>query len=204
MPDYSHYLELIVQALQQRPATPPTWVIALVASVIGGLFAVAAQIGRALYDERRRRNLLLKMMHQELKKNFLTVYQAWQPLASDSVVVDPRFVGYFKEALVFFGQELLQRSPEIYILFPEHWIVETLYFSFKRISNGEPNELDNHIRNALFLYAWNLLKNEVFSNSARGAMLRPELDEVIPKAESCLAQILIPPVLMPLRFKSTP
>ena len=56
MPDYSPYLQRIVEALQQRPT--PTWVVALVASIVGGLFAVGAQIAKAMFDEHRRRKLL--------------------------------------------------------------------------------------------------------------------------------------------------
>ena len=49
----------------------------MLASILGGLFAVSAQLLRAVYDERRKRSLMVKMMHQELRKNFLTIYEFW-------------------------------------------------------------------------------------------------------------------------------
>src|SRR5262249_27424006 len=111
MPDYSPLFERMIQALQalqQQPASPPPWVIALVASLVGGLFAVSPQLLRAVYDERRKRALLVKMMHQELRKNFLTIYQFCPP---ESAVIDPLFIEFSRDALSAFGQEVLRKNP---------------------------------------------------------------------------------------------
>jgi hypothetical protein len=192
MPDYGSYFERIIQALQQRPAGPPTWLIALLSSVVGGLFAVSAQLLRAVYDERRKRKLLVTMMHQELRKHFLTVYQFCPP---ESAAIDPRFIEFSNDALSVFGQEVLRKSPEIYLTTPEHWIAEALYFAFRRIGASKPEDLRNNINNVLFLYAFNLMKQEPFCGSARNAMTKEELDEVIPKAEAVLSRIPIAPFM---------
>lgn len=198
MLEYAPYLERIIAALQQRPSSPPTWVVALLGSIVGGLFAVTAQIARAIFDERRKRKLLIRTMHQELKKNFLTIYQTWQPLTIDPVAADPGFVGYFKEAVTFLAQELLRRNPEVYLLAPEHWISETLYFSFKRITTTNPDQLDNLVKDSLFLYAWNVVNDGVFKTAVQATLTSIELDELIPKAEACLQKIPVPPMMFAL------
>lgn len=193
MPDYSPYFERIIQVLQQRPSGPPMWLIALVASFIGGTFAVSAQLLRAVYDERRKRKLMVKMMHQELRKNFLTVYQFCPP---ESATIDPKFIEFSKEALSMFGQEVLRKNPEIYVTMPEHWIAEVLYLAFRRLGMCDPADLRNHINNVLFLYAYNLLKQDPFHSSAEKVMSKTELDEVIPKAQAVLQRIPIAPFML--------
>jgi len=192
MPDYGPYLERIIQALQQRPGGPPQWIIALVATLFGGVCAISAQLLRAKYDERRKRTLLVTMMHQELRKNFVTIYQFCPP---EAAVIDPRFIEFSNEALGFFGLEALHKNPEIYLTRPEHWVADMLYFAFRRIGPCKPEELRDHINNVLFLYAVNLLKHEPFCSSARTALGKAELDEVIPKAQAVFERIPIPPVM---------
>ena len=193
MPDYSPLFERMIQALQQRPAPPPPWVIALASSIVGGLFAMSAQLLRAVYDERRKRALLVKMMHQELRKNSLTIYQFCPP---KSAAIDPLFIEFSRDALSSFGQEVLRKNPEIYLTMPEHWIAEVLYVACRRLGTCEPAELRNHVNNFLFLYAFSLLKQEPFCNLARASMTMAELDEVIPKAEAVLQLIPIAPFML--------
>ena len=195
MPDYSPYLQRIADALQQRPT--PTWLVALVASVVGGLFAVGAQIAKAMFDEHRRRKLLSRMLHHELRKNFLTLYQPWELLSrNEQPITEAWVIELFQLSLDFSGRDVLRKAPEIYLLLPEHLVAEVFYVSFDRISHATPKDLDYHLKTALYLYSWNLLKDEKFKAQVIKAVGPASVDELLPKAQTCLDRIGVLPAIM--------
>jgi hypothetical protein len=194
MPDYGPYLERIAEALQRT--TTPTWVIALLGAVVGGLFAVGAQLVKAIYDEHRRRRLFSVMMHHELKKNFLTLYGIWDPMTKDGRTIAVAWlVDFFKLAFDFSGREVLRKAPEIYLLMPEHWKAETIYIGFDRVAHAGPKDLDYHIKNALYMYAWNFLNDEQFKKAVTKGIGRKGVDEIRSEAQECIGRIGIMPAL---------
>jgi hypothetical protein len=191
MPEYGPYLERIIQVLE-RPADPPSLLVPFLAALLGGVFAIGAQLIRGRYDENRKRTLLVGMMHQELRKNFLTLYQAAPP---GSATIDPLFAKFSEESLSLFGQDVLRKNPEVYLTLPEQWVADLLYFAFRRVCSSKPEELRIHLNNALFLYAAGLVNQEPFRSAARKTLTKKELDEIIPKAQAVLERMKDPPFM---------
>ena len=58
-----------------------------------------------------------------------------------------------------------------------------------------PNELDYHIKNALYMYAWNFLNDEQFKKAVTKGIGRSGVDEIRSKAQECIGRIGIMPAL---------
>ena len=136
-------------------------------------------------------------MHHELKKNFLTVYQQWELMSRNGQpITKVCLIELLKVAIDFSGREVLRKSPEIYLLMPEHWIAELLYFAFERIVGANQGDIDTHIKNAIYLYSWNFLKNDQFRKVIPIAIGKKAVNEMLPSAQTCIDRIGIMPALL--------
>ena len=101
----------------------------------------------------------------------------------------------FKLSLDFSGREVLRKAPEVYLLLPEHFVAEAFYVSFDRLIHASPKDLDYHIKTALYMYSWNLLKDEKFKALVTKAVGQESVDEMLPKAQTCLERIGMLPAI---------